>query len=68
MKGYKIEELTGKLEKGLAIVQCAMSYACDTNDAHFPYLEPALSVAVDLLESVKSGMDGLLEQADKEAQ
>ena len=55
----KLEELSGKAEKALAVVYCAMDYACPPNDRHAPYLKPALSAAVDILTDLKRDMDSL---------
>lgn len=62
----KLEELSGKAEKALAVVYCAMDYACPPNDRHAPYLRPALSAAVDILEGLKRDMDKLTGETDED--
>ena len=52
------------LEQGIAILYCAMDYACPPNDRHAPYLEPALSAACDLLSNAKIELDGLRNLTD----
>ena len=56
-----VEKLSVPLEQALAIVYCAMDYAC--GDTHAPYLKPALTSAVDLLSGVNLNMKNLLEEA-----
>lgn len=60
----KLEELSGKAEKALAVVYCAMDYAC--GDAHAPYLKPALTAAVDILTDLKRDMDSLTGETDED--
>lgn len=62
LDGDDFDELIRPLEQGLAIVYCAMDYACEAGDTHAPYLEPALSAAAALLAGLKSDMDKLREK------
>lgn len=59
----EIESISRAVEKALSVVYCAMDYACPPNDRHAPYLEPALSAAVDILTNLKGNIDKLTEQA-----
>lgn len=67
LTGYDFDELSRPLEQGIAIIQCAIDYACPGNDTHAPYLEPALSAAVDLLMKAKDELDAVKKRADKPA-
>ena len=64
LTGYDVEDLSRRVTKALAVVQCAIDYACGPCDRHAPYLEPALSVAVELLTGVVEDMDKLSDKKE----
>lgn len=62
----EVESISSTVQKALAIVYCAMDYACPPNDRHAPYLRPALSAAVDILSDLKRDMDKLTGETDED--